>query len=206
MSSDGCGLLFIISAPSGTGKTTIVERLVDETPGLNMSRSYTSRKPRDGERDGVDYNFVSRQRFESMIAAGEMLEWADVFGNLYGTRRADTEAQLVTGDDLVLVIDVQGARQLRKSGVEAVTIFVMPPSASALEQRLRGRSKDDQEAIQRRLQVARDEVASYKEYDFIVINDELPLAVERLRAIVLTERARLKRMRRTAETIVETFR
>jgi guanylate kinase len=170
-----------------------------------MSRSYTSRAARSGEIDGVDYNFVTRDRFESMVAAGEFLEWADVFGNLYGTSDADTRRALAVGEDVVLVIDVQGARQVRRRGVEAVTVFVMPPSYAALEQRLRGRSKDSEDAIQRRLEVAREEVASFEEYDFIVINDELSPAVDRLRAIVLAERARLKRMRRTAETIGRTF-
>jgi guanylate kinase len=199
------GLLFIVSAPSGAGKTTLVERVVDETPRLRMSRSYTSRPARQGEADGVDYNFVTRPRFEAMVAGGEFLEWADVFGNLYGTSEADTRRMLAAGEDVVLVIDVQGARKVRRRGIEAITVFMMPPSYAALEQRLRGRSKDSEEAIQRRLEVAREEVASFEEYDFIVINDELSSAVDRLRAIVLAERARLKRMRRTAETIGRTF-
>src|SRR3954464_12579296 len=133
------GLLFIVSAPSGAGKTTLVERLVEQTPQLRMSRSYTSRASRQGETDGVDYNFVTRDRFEAMIAAGDFLEWADVFGNLYGTCAADTERMLAGGDDVVLVIDVQGARLVRSLGVPATTVFVMPPSAAVLEQRLRGR-------------------------------------------------------------------
>jgi guanylate kinase len=199
------GLLFIVSAPSGAGKTTLVERVVDDTPDLKMSRSYTSRPARQGEIDGVDYNFVARPRFEAMVAAGDFLEWADVFGNLYGTSDADTRRVLAAGEDVVLVIDVQGARQVRRRGVEAVTVFVMPPSYTALERRLRGRSKDTEEAIQRRLEVAREEVASFEEYDFIVINDELPSAAHRLQAIVLAERARLKRMRGIAETIGRTF-
>jgi guanylate kinase len=205
MSSDARGLLFIVSAPSGAGKTTLVERLVDETPRLKMSRSYTSRSIREGERDGVDYNFVSRARFEAMVASGEFLEWADVFGNLYGTSAADTEEILATGCDVVLVIDVQGARQVRSRDTEACTIFVMPPSLAVLEQRLRGRSKDDEGAIRRRLDTARREVAAFVDYDFLVINDELAAAVDRLRSIVMAERARLGRMRATARAIVETF-
>ena len=199
------GILFIVSAPSGAGKTTLVERLVEDVPRLKMSRSYTSRAARSGEHHGVDYNFVTRERFQGMAAAGEFLEWADVFGNLYGTSAADTERHLAAGEDVVLVIDVQGARQVRGRGVEAVTVFVMAPSSAVLEQRLRGRSKDTEDAIQRRLQVARDEVAAFAEYDFIVINDELASAVARLEAIVLAERARLKRMRETAENIGKTF-
>ena len=205
MSSDASGQLFIVSAPSGTGKTTLVERLVEQMPGLRMSRSYTSRPARPGETDGVDYNFVSRERFEAMIAAGDFLEYADVFGNLYGTCAADTERQLAEGRDVVLVIDVQGARQVRKRGLPATTIFVMPPSLDVLERRLRGRSKDSENAIQRRLEVARVEVAAFTEYDFLVVNDELTAAVDRLRGIVVAGRARLSRMRGEAERIVDTF-
>ena len=199
------GLLFIVSAPSGAGKTTIVEKLVDETPHLQMSRSYTSRRARSGELVGVDYNFVTRQQFETMAAAGEFLEWADVFGNFYGTSAQDTERLLGAGQDVVLVIDVQGARQVRARGVQAISIFVMPPSYAILEQRLRGRSKDSEEAVQRRLGIARAEVAAFLEYDFIVINDDVQSAVGRLQAIVLAERSRLQRMRETAESIGRTF-
>jgi len=199
------GLLFIVSAPSGAGKTTIVEKLVERTPNLRMSRSYTSRPARPGETDGVDYNFVSRARFEAMIAAGEFLEYADVFGNLYGTRAANTEQRLAAGEDVVLVIDVQGARQVRARGTETVTVFIMPPSLAVLEQRLRGRSKDSEDAIQRRLQVAREEVASFAEYQFVVVNDDLATAVDRLGSIVVAQRARLQRMRADAERIVRTF-
>src|SRR3989441_4086577 len=149
------GLLFIVSAPSGAGKTTLVERLVEQMPHLKMSRSYTSRPMREGEVDGVDYNFVSRERFEAMVAVGEFLEWAEVFGNLYGTSAADTERVLEQGTDLVLVIDIQGARKVRRRGIETTAIFVMPPSLEVLERRLRGRSKDADDAIQRRLQIAR---------------------------------------------------
>ena len=205
MSSKGRGLLFVVSAPSGAGKTTLVERLVEETPNLQMSRSYTSRAARQGETDGVDYNFVTRDRFEAMIASGEFLEWAELFGNLYGTSAADTERALESGADVVLVIDVQGARQVRRRGAETTAIFVLPPSFEVLEQRLRGRSKDSEDAIQRRLRVASQEVAAFAEYDFLVINDDLGPAVDRLRSIVLAERARLKCTRVMAEGIVKTF-
>ena len=199
------GLLFIVSAPSGAGKTTLVERLVEQLPHLRMSRSYTSRAARQGETDGVDYNFVSRERFEAMAAAGEFLEWAEVFGNLYGTCAQDTDRMLAGGDDVVLVIDVQGARKVRARGLPTRTVFVMPPSFGVLEQRLRGRSKDNEGAIQRRLQVAREEVAAFVEYDFVVVNDEVTAAVDRLRGIVVAERARLPRMQAEAETIIRTF-
>lgn len=200
------GRLFVVSAPSGTGKTTVVEKLVERTPDITLSRSYTSRPARPGEHDGVDYHFVTRERFEGMIAAGEFLEWADVFGNLYGTSAADTERLLSAGSDVVLVIDVQGARQMRRRGFEVSTVFVMPPSSAVLEQRLRGRSQDSEEAIQRRLEIARSEVAAFSEYDFIVINDDVTAATRRLCAIVLGERSRRERMRSTAEGVVRTFR
>jgi guanylate kinase len=199
------GLLFIVSAPSGAGKTTLVERLVEQMPGLRMSRSYTSRTARAGEADGVDYNFVTRSRFESMVAASAFLEWADVFGNLYGTSAEDTERTLEAGDDLVLVIDVQGARQVRSRGLETTTMFVMPPSFDVLERRLRARSKDSGESIERRLQVARIEVSSFGEYEYVVVNDEITAAVDRLRGIVLSTRSSLKRMTPQAEHIVRTF-
>jgi len=209
MSSDRAdgsrGLLFIVSAPSGAGKTTLVERLVEQVPHLRLSRSYTSRPERPGETDGVDYNFVTRERFEAMVAVGEFLEWADVFGNLYGTSADDTERLLEGGHDVVLVIDVQGARKVRRRGVETTAIFVMPPSFGVLEQRLRGRCKDSEDAIATRLAVARAEVAAFAEYDFVVVNDELTAAVDRLRSIVISERARLRCMRGTAEKIVRTF-
>jgi guanylate kinase len=199
------GILFVVSAPSGTGKTTLVERLVQVVPDLTMSRSYTSRPPREGEADGVDYNFISRPRFEQMARAGEFLEWADVFGNFYGTGAAETARCLERGCDLVLVIDVQGARQVRQRRAGTVGVFVLPPSFEALERRLRGRSKDPEDAIQRRLQMARVEVAAYSDYDYVVINDEFDACVDRLRGIVLAERATLAAMREKAKGILGTF-
>jgi guanylate kinase len=199
------GQLFIVSAPSGTGKTTVVERLVQCLPGLRMSRSYTSRPARIGEQDGVDYNFITRQQFETMVREGRFLEWADVFGNYYGTAAADTDALLARGEDVVLVIDVQGARQVRSRGIETIGIFVLPPSAAVLEQRLRGRSKDSEEQIRRRLEVASAEVDEYAQYEYVVINDDIEAAVGRLQAIVGAERAQVKRMRGDAEAIIGTF-
>ncbi len=199
------GLLFVVSAPSGTGKTTVVERLVQRVPDLAMSRSYTSRAVRVEEAHGIDYNFIARARFEEMVAADAFLEWADVFGNLYGTCAGDAERDLAAGRDLVLVIDVQGARQVRRRCAGTVGVFVLPPSFAVLEQRLRGRSADTEEAMQRRLQTARDEVTAFLEYDYVVVNDELEACVDRMRAIVLAERARLRSAQATAESIVKTF-
>jgi guanylate kinase len=199
------GLLFVVSAPSGTGKTTVVERLVQIFPDLGLSRSYTSRAMRDGEKDGLEYNFITRERFEAMIADDAFLEWADVFGNLYGTGKAETERELVGGRDLVLVIDVQGARQVRSHGANAIGIFVLPPSFEALERRLRGRSKDSEEAIRKRLVTARREVRAVAEYEYVIVNDELDTCVDRLRSIVLAERARPRVMAPTVARIVGSF-
>ena len=205
MSSKRRGLLFIVSAPSGTGKTTLVERLVQVLPNLRMSRSYTSRQARAGERAGVDYNFISRDEFEALIKDDAFLEWADVFGNLYGTALADVQALLDQGQDVVLVIDVNGARQVKKRDVDHTAIFVMPPSFQALEQRLRGRSKDTEEQMQRRLSTARAEASSYDDYDYVVVNDDLEPTVVRLQEIIAAERSRTHRMKRVAEGILKTF-
>ena len=206
MSSDVArGVLFVVSAPSGTGKTTVVERLVQRVRGLTQSCSYTSRPARPGESNGVQYNFVGRDAFEAMAARGEFLEWADVFGNLYGTRRADTEAVLATGNDVVLVIDVQGARQVRARVKGTVAIFVLPPSFSDLERRLRGRNGDPDPAITRRLDTARAEVSAVSEYDYVVINDDLERCVGEIESIVTAERARLERRGALIGPIVRTF-
>jgi guanylate kinase len=199
------GLLFVISAPSGTGKTTVVERLVERCPQLRQSRSYTSRPARAGEIDGVDYNFVSRDVFEGMVRRDEFLEWADIFGNLYGTSRRDTTAALASGVDLALVIDVQGARQVRQRA-SSVGVFVLPPSYAVLAERLRGRNQDPPASIERRLATARAEVGAVDEYDYVVINDELERCVAEIAAIVTAERARRARKRAVIDQIVKTFR
>ena len=200
------GLLFIVSAASGTGKTTLAERLVQILPNLRMSRSYTSRAARAGERDGVDYSFVSREQFEGMIQRGEFLEWADVFGNLYGTSRLDVERLQASGQDVVLVIDVQGASQVKRSGIDHTAIFILPPSFEILERRLRGRSADSEAAMQKRLAAARAEVGCYADYDYVVINDQLEPTVVRLQEIIAAERSRMHRMTPIAEDIIRSFR
>jgi len=197
-------MLLVVSAPSGTGKTTLVEALVARCAGLERSRSYTSRPARGGERDGVDYNFVSRQTFEAMVGRDAFLEWADVFGNLYGTAKADTEALRDQGSDVVLVIDVQGADQVRQR-TEAVSMFVLPPSFAALEARLRSRSQDSDEAIQRRLETARSEIRAVDDYDYVVVNDDFERCVDELEAIVAAERARRVRRASVIGPIVKTF-
>jgi len=199
-------LLFVVSAPSGAGKTTLVEHLVQILPNLRKSRSYTSRPARDGEQDGVDYNFVGRPEFQQMIDEQAFLEWADVFGNMYGTSAIDTERMVTDGQDVVLVIDVQGARQVKAHGMDHTSIFVLPPSFDVLERRLRGRSKDTELQMQRRLNTARAEASSYKDYDYVVVNDQLEPTVVRLQEIIAAERSRVHRMRGIAEEIIRTFR
>ena len=208
MMAVGQGLLFIVSAPSGAGKTTLVERLVEIVPDLVMSRSYTSRPARPGEVDGVDYNFVSDERFDAMVESGDLLEWATIFDHRYGTSVVDTERHRHEGRDVVLVIDVQGARQVRDQRVDAVAIFVLPPSFSVLEDRLRRRSARHatDEQLSRRLLTARQEVDACRDYEYVVVNDDVETCVDQMRCIVVAERARTSVMRGRAEDIVATFR
>jgi guanylate kinase len=205
MSSRRRGRLFIVSAPSGAGKTTIVRRMVERVPDVGISVSYTSRPIRPGEAADVDYHFIAADRFVAMREADAFLEWAEVFGDLYGTARADTERRLEAGEDLVLVIDVQGARKVRASGVATVGVFLLPPSASALEERLRSRSRDPEAAVVRRLARAREEVQAFREYDYVLVNDEIEGCADRLRAIVLAARASRDAMGAEAADVVATF-
>ena len=171
------------------------------------SRSYTSRPPRAGESDGVDYNFIEKASFEQMVAEGAFLEWADVFGQFYGTAAADTERHRAEGRDVVLVIDVQGARQMRQRDDAVVGVFVLPPSFAVLEARLRARSAGDADetSLTRRLETARREVKAIREYDYIVVNDELDACVDRVRSIVVAERAKRDVMADVAADIAATF-
>jgi guanylate kinase len=205
MSSSGRGRLFIVSAPSGTGKTTIVRKLVASVPRLGISRSYTTRPIRPGEADGVDYNYVPAERFVAMREAGAFLEWAEVFGNCYGTGVEDTERRLNAGEDLLLVIDVQGAAKVRAAAIPTVGIFLLPPSYAVLESRLRSRSRDPEDQIQRRLATARREVHAAGDYDYVVVNDDIDGCVDCLRAIVIAERARQAAMKEEVERIAGTF-
>jgi len=188
------GLLYIISAPSGSGKTTLVNELRQYVPNLEFSVSYTTRAPRGSEQDGREYHFITRGEFENMIERGEFLEYAQVFGNYYGTARSVLQQAKRQGNDLLLDIDVQGERQVREKVPQAATIFVLPPSRAELESRLRKRSRSEgvnsEETIRRRLNTARREIENYKNYDYIVINDRLEESVDRLQAIVLGERVR----------------
>ncbi len=186
------GILFLISAPSGSGKSTLVGRLRSLVDNLEFSVSYTTRPPRGSEQEAREYHFISREEFQKMIDADEFLEYADVFGNYYGTARHSLTDAFAKGKDLLLDIDVQGASQVRQKMPEAVTIFLMPPSPEDLAYRLRGRSRAegavDIEVIHRRLATARREIENYREYGYILVNDILDRAVEEMSAIVFAER------------------
>ena len=186
------GIVYIISAPSGSGKTTLTNRLLSLVPGLEFSISYTTRKPRGSEQNAREYFFVSREEFEQMIARGEFLEYANVFGDYYGTARRFLEDAKTKGEDLVLDIDVQGAAQVKKNMPEAVSIFILPPSRDVLEKRLRSRSQAEHvtstEIITRRLAEAAREIEKYPKYDYILINDQLEESIDQLKSIVLAER------------------
>jgi guanylate kinase len=197
--------VFIISAPSGSGKSTLVRRLLETVPDLVFSVSYTTRQPRGNEKDGGSYHFVTREQFEQMLERGEFLEWAQVFGNYYGTHRSVLEKARGQGKDLVLDIDVQGARQLTEKIPEAVSVFILPPSRSVLEQRLWARGEDGEQVILRRLKDAAEEIRNYEKYDYVLINRELSEAEATLAAIVRAERARRSRIEDQIRPILETF-
>jgi len=197
--------VFIISAPSGSGKSTLVNKLMQTVPRLTFSISYTTRAPRGAEINGKDYIFISRQDFEAMLERGEFLEHAEVFGNYYGTHRSTFEEAVRQGNDLLLDIDVQGARQLKVAIPEALSIFVLPPSREILEQRLRARSEDSEEVIQRRLKGAAEEVRNYWQYDFVLINREIEESTARLASIVRAERQRTARMEEEVRRVLESF-
>ena len=197
--------VFIVSAPSGSGKSTLVGRLLQRVPRLMFSVSYTTRPPRGSERDGEQYRFISREEFQAMAAAGEFLEHADVFGNYYGTHCSALERARNSGCDLVLDIDVQGAAQLKSRIPEAVTIFILAPSRQILEQRLRFRAEDSGAVVARRLRDAAREIRNYDEYDYVLINDDLPESEETLCSIVRAERVRRSRIEDRIRPILSTF-
>lgn len=197
------GVLFVVSAPSGAGKTSLLRTLIPTDPRLRLSVSHTTRPPRPGERDGEHYHFVDRARFEAMVAAGQFLEHARVFDNLYGTAEQSVRDVLGADFDVVLEIDWQGARQVRARFPEAVSVFIVPPSVEALRQRLGGRGQDSDEIIERRMRDARSELSHLGEYDYLVVNDAFDQALEDLRAIVAAERLSRPRQERRLASALE---
>jgi guanylate kinase len=190
------GLMLVLSSPSGAGKTTLSRRLLAADPAIELSVSVTTRRQRPGEVEGRDYHFIDADRFEAMVKAGELLEWAQVFGHRYGTPRGPVEAALARGGDVLFDIDWQGTQQLReKADRDLVSIFVLPPSARDLEQRLRTRAQDSDDVIRARMSKAADEMSHWAEYDYVVINSDVDSAFDEVRAILAAER--LKRERRT---------
>lgn len=187
------GCLFIVSAPSGAGKTSLVGALLAADPAITKSVSYATRAPRPGERNGRDYHFVSPEEFERMRSGGEFLETAHVHGNLYGTSRTAVERECEAGRDVLMEIDWQGAAQVRKLKPDVVTVFVLPPSMETLEERLRARALDSEEVIATRLGAARGEISHVREFDYVIINEDFDRAAQQLVSIIRAERLRLPR-------------
>ena len=186
------GMLYVVSAPSGAGKTSLCRAITDSLEDLTHSISYTTRKPRNGEIDGRDYHFVSQERFQAMINAGDFAEWAEVHANLYGTSRRMLDDMISKGIDIILDIDTQGAKQIKSKFNSAVFVFIMPPSLDILEERLRNRKSDHEEEIKKRMRRAREEIRDYAQYDYIVINRDFDRALTELRSIVIAERCRIQ--------------
>ncbi|MCA1594481.1 MAG: guanylate kinase [Acidobacteria bacterium] len=199
------GILFVISSPSGGGKGTLIRRILASVPGLGYSVSWTTRAQRPGERDGVDYHFVSVEEFEEIRERGGFLEWAVVHGNLYGSARHVVEQELAEGRDIVLEIDVQGAASVRASMNSVVSIFILPPSFEVLRERLTARMTERPDALALRLLNARGEVEHYREFDYVLLNDKVERAASQLASIVYAERARRERQEWLARRVVETF-
>ena len=205
MSEKPAGSVIVVSAPSGSGKTTVLARVLREVEGLRFSVSHTTRPPRTGERDGVEYHFVDEPAFLALRDSEQLLEWAKVYGHFYGTSLEEYERACRDGVDLLLDLDVQGAEQVRGRIREAVTVFVLPPSYADLERRLIGRGQDDPAAIRRRLEVAREELRFFDRYDYAIVNDDLDACVEALKGIVQAARNRASRMEGPARRILATF-
>jgi guanylate kinase len=199
------GNVFVVSAPSGAGKSTLTQRLVQSVPDLIFSISFTTRAPRPGEVDGRDYFFIDEAGFDAMVREGGFVEWVQVYGHRYGTGRDWLSGVLATGRDVLLDIETTGALNLRRAIPDARMIFILPPSAAALEQRLRGRGKDSDEQIRIRMQHARHEVELYHAYDYLVMNDDLELAYKQFESIIHATRASRERMAPVAQRILEGF-
>ncbi len=199
------GNLYIVSAPSGSGKTTLLQHLIARFDNLVFSVSHTTRKPRGGEENGVEYFFVNREEFQEMADGGQFLEWAEYHGNLYGTSRQFVEENVLAGLNVILDIDVQGAVQVKEKNGDAVTVFLLPPSYSELERRLRERRLEDDETIRKRLAIAKWEILRYRDYDYVIVNDIIEDAVPLLAAIVLAGSARPKYQDDRIREIIASF-
>ena len=199
------GNLYIVSAPSGSGKTTLLQHLLRSFKDLKFSVSHTTRRPRQGERDGIDYFFTDRASFLAIVDRGEFLEWAEFNGQLYGTTRAFVEEQLESGNDVILEIDVQGARQVKSKVAGARAIFILPPSFAELERRLKARMLEPDDAIRLRLEIAKREILFYRDYDYIIINDILENSIHLLESIVCSGTAALGRQQARIEEIIASF-
>ncbi len=196
------GTLYIVSAPSGAGKTSLVKALLDALPDIRVSVSHTTRAMRPGEADGVNYHFVDCAAFTNLLEHGDFLEHAEVFGNYYGTSQAALERTLAEGHDLILEIDWQGAQQVRRKLPHAQSIFILPPSQAALRQRLDNRGQDSAEVIERRMREAVSEMSHYVEYDYLIINDDFASALEDLKSIFRTRQLRLDRQQRRHDDLL----
>lgn len=203
--SERSPILIVVSAPSGTGKSTILKRVLESFPGIRPSVSHTTRPPRPGEADGVEYHFVSPGEFQKLIESGTLLEWAEVHGHRYGTAVSEYERALADGVDLITDLDVQGAAQVRQKVPDAVTVFILPPSYRDLEKRLRGRAKDGDDEIARRLAVAIEEIKHYREYDHVIVNDSLEECVKDLKGVIRATRSRITRADKVAQSILQSF-
>ncbi len=199
------GSLIIVSGPSGAGKSALASAALEELKGLHFSVSYTTRAPRGNERDGIEYHFVTRAQFEALIRSGDLLEWAEVYGNYYGTAGKFIDDKLQEGRDVLLDVDVQGARTIRGKRPDAVAVFIMPPSYQVLRTRLENRKLDKEYVIEQRLKIARREINQYHDYDYLIINDDFRESVEELKAIILGSRCRMTLRAGSAASIVATF-
>jgi guanylate kinase len=199
------GKLFIVSGPSGAGKSVLSKMALRTVPRLKFSVSYTTRSPRGMEKDGVEYHFVDEIKFRRLIEDGELLEWAEVYGNYYGTSSRLVDEILARGDDVLLDVDVQGARTITSRRPEAASVFILPPSYRILRDRLESRQEDKKYVIEQRLKIACNEIKSYRNYDYLIMNDDLGRAIEELRAIIIGERCRREVRAELAESIVATF-
>jgi guanylate kinase len=197
--------VIVVSAPSGAGKTTVLARVLGELSGIRFSVSHTTRPPRGKEQNGVEYHFVDREGFLRLRDEGRLLEWAEVYGNLYGTGLAEIERARDEGQDVLLDLDVQGAAQVRARIPDAVTVFLLPPSYEALERRLRGRAQDSEQAIRKRLAIAGREIGAFEQYDYAIVNEDLEVCVEELKSIVRAARCRVALVAERARAIEGTF-